>query len=503
MTLRVRTTRPTSRRTRLRRLFDSEERQQAAVTALFALAIVVVVLILIGAIGLAWYNENIRPLARVGLVEVGPQLLKDRIELEQWRINREAFRLTQASIDLEIDQATLSERQSLLDQRADALLTTGLDGLVDIIYQSQLAAAEGITVSDAQIDARIADEFAGVERRHVFAIVVKPASAEGPDAAPTIAERRAALEKAEAAMAALESGRPFEEVAREFSSDPSAAHGGDIGLISEIGAPETNWGEQVFELEQGATSGVVGGPDGAYRIGRVTEIIAAGEQPGLHQELSRLVSDPALRDLMRYEVAADQLKDKITDAALAESPEQARIAIIYIEGLFSGDPEDAAGEVDYSEIVFAPNDNLEVAPELPQEDAAWEVSRLEAQAVFNELEALTAGEVRVERFRTIATENPDSPTSEDGGAVGFVTRGIPPEAVGNALFDTTHTEGELIGPVRGDAAWYVLLFHERRESPEERVMKIQDLLAQPGADFAAIAREYSEGPEAEDGGEVG
>jgi len=47
MTLRVRTTRPASRRTRLRRFFDSEERQQAAVTALFVLAIAVVVLILL------------------------------------------------------------------------------------------------------------------------------------------------------------------------------------------------------------------------------------------------------------------------------------------------------------------------------------------------------------------------------------------------------------------------------------------------------------------------
>ncbi len=484
-------------------MFDSEERQQAAVTALFALAIAAVVLILLGAIGLAWYNENIRPLARVGSAEVGPQQLKDRLELQQWRINRETFRLTQASIDREIDQATHSERQGQLDQRADALLTTGLDDLVDVIYQSQLAAAEGITVTDAEIDARIADEFAGIERRHVFAIVVKAVAAAGGDAATTIAERRAALEKAEAAMAALESGRPFDEVAREFSGDASAAHGGDIGFISEIGAPETNWGEQLFELELGGTTGVVRGQDGVYRIGRVTEIMPAGEQPGLRDELSKLVSDQALRDMMRYEVAADHLKDKITDAALVESPEQARISIIYIEGLFSGDPEDAQGEVNYSEIVYAPNDNLEVAPLLPAEDAAWEVARLEAQAAVDELNLLTAGEVRAERFRDIAVEVSDSPTGEDGGAVGFVTRSLPPEAVGNALFDTPHTLGDLIGPIRGDAAWYVLFFEERRDSPEQRVKKVQDLLAVPGADFAAIAREYSDGPEAEDGGEVG
>jgi len=501
MTLRARTTKPGSLRTRLRRSFDSEERQQAAVTALFALAIGAIVLILLGAVGLAYYNENIRPLARVGSVEVGPQQLKDRIELEQWRINREAFRLTQAKIDNEIDQATLTARQGVLDQRADALLTSGLDGLVDIMYQSQLAADDGIAVDEAEIDARIAGEFAGVERRHVFAIVVKPAATDG--AAPSIAERQAALAKAEEAKAALDSGRPFEDVAREFSTDVSSAHGGDIGFITEIGAPDSTWAERLFEVELGGTTGIVRGEDSAYRIGRVTEITSAGEQPGLRAELSKLVSDAALRELIRFEAAADLLSDKITDAALVESPEQVRVANIYIDGRFSGDPEDALGEIKYSEIVYAPGDDLEVAPLLPAEDQAWETARVEAQAAYDELIALTAGEIRAQRFRDIALDISDSPSGDDGGAVAFVTRTIPPEAIGNALFDVPHTPGDLLGPIRGDAAYYVLLFEERRDSPEQRVQKVKDLLAAPGADFAVIAREHSEGADAEDGGDIG
>ena len=87
--------------------------------------------------------------------------------------------------------------------------------------------------------------------------------------------------------------------------------------------------------------------------------------------------------------------------------------------------------------------------------------------------------------------------------MGFVNRSIPPTAIADALFDTTHNAGDLIGPIRADAGYYVLLFHERRGSPAQRVQQVKDLLAQPDADFAAIAREWSEGPEAEDGGEVG
>lgn len=502
MTLRPRTTRPTSRTTRLRRVFDGEERQQAVVTVLFVLVIAAIVLILLGAIALAYYNDNLRPLARVGPVEIGTPLLRDRIELEQWRINREGNRLTEASINREIDATTKAARETELEQRRQALTTNGLEDLVDAIYQSQLAAAEGITVAEIEVDARVLAEFAAVERRHVLGIVVEAVASEGEDAAPTISERRAALERAEGALAALESGRDWADVAREFSSHPNAQTGGDFGMVSKIGAPDTDWGVALFELAVGETTGVVRGSDGAYRIGRVTEIVAAGEQPGLREDLNSLVTEIALRDLLRYEVAADRLKDKITDAELAETPEQARIAIIYVEGIYSDDPVDDEGEVDYSEIVFAPNDNIEDAPNLPETDPAWEQARSEAQAVLDELAALATGETREDRFAVLAGES-DSPTGEDGGAVGFVTRGIPPVAVGDALFGATHEVGAVLPLVRGDAGWYVLLFHERRGSPEQRVQAVQDLLAQPGADFAAIAREHSEGPEADEGGEVG
>jgi hypothetical protein len=111
MTLRARTTKPPSIRTRIRSQFEGEERQQATVTVLFALVIGAVVLILIGAVALNWYNENLRPLARVAQTEVGPQLLRNRIALEQWRIDLEGNRLTQANIDGQIDADTLAARQ--------------------------------------------------------------------------------------------------------------------------------------------------------------------------------------------------------------------------------------------------------------------------------------------------------------------------------------------------------------------------------------------------------
>lgn len=503
MTMRARTTKPPSIRTRIGRQFEGEDRQQAVVTVIFAIAIAAVVLILVGAMGLAWYNDHLRPLAKVGSVEVGPQLLRDRVALEQWRINLEGNRLTQAQINNEIDADTYSAKQTALQERSTALSTSALPDLVDEIYQSQLAPPEGITVTDADVDAAVAEEFASQEQRHVLGIVVKPVSADGEDTAPSLSEQRAALEKAGAALTALNSGRDFADVAKEFSSADNAQAGGDYGNLTEISVPDANWGAELFRLELNGTTDVVRGTDGSYYIGRVTEISPSGEQDGLREDLTKTVSEAGLRDLLHYQVGADMLNDKITDATLAETPEQAHIAIIYIEGAYIDDPVDAQGEIDYSEIVFAPNDDLEIAPDLPEGDAAWEAARVEAQATFDELNAIPAGDERDQKFKDIAAEKSDSPTSADGGAVGFVTRSIPPDAIGNALFDTAHNEGDIIVPVRADAAWYVLQFHERRASPEQRVKDVSDLLAVPDADFAQIAKDHSDGPEADDGGEVG
>jgi parvulin-like peptidyl-prolyl isomerase len=503
MTLRARTSRPTSRRISVRRLFEGEERQQATLTALFVLVIGAIVLILLLAIGFDWYDKNVRAVARVGSVEIGPQLLTDRLELEQWRIQLERNRLTTASIDHQIDAATLASRNSELDQRATALQTTGLDDLVDIIYKSQLAVPEGISVTEADVDAAIAKEFNSVERRHVLAIFVEP-GADKPDTEDlSNTDRLVALQRAQDALAAIQSGRPWADVAREFSTDQSAQNGGDYGVVSEIGVVDPDFGARLFELPVGGTTGIVRGTDGTYRIGQVTEIIDAPEEPGLRDGLLKSVPDQSLRQIVRYEVAADKLGDKITDAALTATPEQVRIAIIYIEGIPSGDPEDAQGEVDYSEIVFAPKNDLTTAPDLPKEDPAWEAARVEAQATYDELAALPIGDVRVAKFREIATANSDSPTKDDGGAAGFISRGIAPTEVGKALFDTAHLPGDLIGPIRDEAAWYVLLFHERRDSPDQRIATVKAELAKPGADFTALAKLYSDGPEADDGGEVG
>jgi parvulin-like peptidyl-prolyl isomerase len=489
-------------RTRLGRLVETEERQQALVTGLFIGAIALVVLILIGAFALAWYNDNLRALARVGSVEVKPQQVRDYLRLEQFRIARDESRLTQAQIDGEIDETEAAARQQELDQREQALQTTGLDNLVDLIYQSQLAAEEGIAVSDADVDAAFASEIASQEQRHVLVINVEP-QAEDEEAGPSTLERQEAMERAMEALAELQSGAEWADVAREYGTDTASQNGGDLGFVTELGVGDRRLAEKAFEVESGGTTSVILGEDGNYRIARVVEVQPAGEEPGLHSRMNENLTDQAARDLLRLEEAAHALEDRRVSEALAETPEQIRLGIIYIEGLETGDPDEAEGEIDYSEIVYAPNSNMELAPDLAEDDPAWDEAKAEADAAFAELQANTDDEELEEAFGNKAEAQSDSSTREARGRVGFVTRSIPPVAIGDALWSGEHEEFDLIGPVRGDAGWYVLLFHEKREAVATRLQEVEDALAAPDADFAEIARELSDSPQADDGGDAG
>jgi len=244
---------------------------------------------------------------------------------------------------------------------------------------------------------------------------------------------------ADDARVAVNSGADWATVAHQYSNGDSEPAGGDLGLATANRVSDLEFQKELFELPLNGTTGIVRGPDDAYRIGRVTEIVPAGEQAGLRDQLLERLSEASVRTLLTYEAGAGELHDKITNDALAETPEQARIAVIYIDGEVSDDPIAAQGETDYSEIVFAPGDDFEIAADLPADDPAWTQALADAQAAYDQLKAITDAEQRKTSFAELAQQESDSDTGQDGGSVGFVTRDLPPTAVADALFTGTYT----------------------------------------------------------------
>ena len=74
----------------------------------------------------------------------------------------------------------------------------------------------------------------------------------------------------------------------------------------------------------------------------------------------------------------------------------------------------------------------------------------------------------------------------------------------NALFDAEDPQqGDIIGPVRSQFGWHVIMFDEARAPLAERLAAVQSALSAEGADFATVAAELSDGAEAAAGGETG
>jgi len=116
-----------------------------------------------------------------------------------------------------------------------------------------------------------ADRFAVGERirpRHIVFAVPE-------DASPTEVER--ARTRAEAARSRVLDGEPFAEVAREVSEGPSAARGGDLGLVPPE-ALEPPFAAAALPLEPGEISEVVRTKFGFHVI-TVDERTAAGTRP--------------------------------------------------------------------------------------------------------------------------------------------------------------------------------------------------------------------------------
>jgi peptidyl-prolyl cis-trans isomerase SurA len=108
--------------------------------------------------------------------------------------------------------------------------------------------------------------------------------------------------RAEEALKKLNSSEDFEDVAREYSSGPSASRGGDIGTFKQ-GSMAAPIEEVVFQLEEGEVSGII---DTEYGL-QILKVVSKKApykkpveevRPEISQELYRVKAEPDLRDFM-------------------------------------------------------------------------------------------------------------------------------------------------------------------------------------------------------------
>ncbi len=495
--------------TRRRRTpFENEERTQFWVTLGFIGVVLLAILILGGAVAAGYYNDHFRPVARVQGTEINRDAWLDRQKVETFRLKKAEGRIREALASGRLDEQTANGQLQALNQRSQNVSSEAIEGLIDEALQGQIAGSLGISATPQEVDAKLAEEARTPELRKVLAIFVQPEIGDQAEA-PTKAQKDAAKAEADKALAELKAGKSFAEVATTYSTDASKDRGGEYGYVVADNPTDEAWVTALFELELNGTTEVVEGADGVSRIGRVTEIVPGQEDTDYQKEIEADVNLAAYRRAVEGSLIEEKLRDKISREATTGNVDQVHAYEILVEGGQAaegaeGALPDAEGEVRASHILQSPNDSPEGAAEVAEDDPAWEEAKKAADRAAADLRKLTNVENRKKQFEELAkSESDDTSAAENGGDLGFFTRATMVQEFAEVVFDKEHEEGEIIGPVRTQFGWHVILFQEKRPPATTRIQEIVDLLKDPAADFEAIARQRSDGENAAEGGEIG
>ncbi|HLO36405.1 MAG TPA: peptidylprolyl isomerase, partial [Candidatus Deferrimicrobium sp.] len=333
--------------------WETQDRRNLYLNIGFGLIVIVAVIILAVAAGLTYYNDHLASVGSVDGQSISKDEFNDRLQVDSWRLDEEIRRISNEVSAGHISQTQGASQQQTLSQSRQQLPATSLERLIDSKLQARLAADQGVTVTQQDIDARLTAEATTPEQRHAWIIEVAPTSDTGA-IGPSDAQKADAKAKAEQALKDIQGGKAWEDVAKTVSTDASTApQAGDLGWIQ---ADDTQADEAflkaLFAAPLSTPTDVVEGADGIFRIGRSTEIAQSAVDSAYQ---AKIVNDGVPIDHYRTVVAADvlhqKLQDKIVADLVAPGP-QRKVSEIYIKEAV---PPPTADSIKVRHILYSPN----------------------------------------------------------------------------------------------------------------------------------------------------
>jgi parvulin-like peptidyl-prolyl isomerase len=478
--------------------WEGQDRRNFYLNIGFAIVVVAAVLILVIAAAVTWYDDHLSSVGSVDGQSITKDELRDRFEIESWRVDEAERRVRTAVVAGQMSEAEGQAQIDSLNQTRQQLGSIALERVIDSKLQATLAAEEGITTTPADVDAKLLEEATTPEQRRGWVIEVAPEVDSG-GTEPTAAQKAAARTAAEAALAELQDGKAWEDVATTVSTDTTTSpQGGEIGwlLVDETQVDES-YLAAIFAAEVDTPTDVIEGEDGIYRIGRVTEISPETVDDAYQ---AKMTNDGIDLEKYRAVVLADVIHDKLEDKIVAEvaKPGPQRD----VQEIFIAQAEEGLGEtaVKTRHILYSPGDDPSGASTLEEDDPAWAAAEVEAQATYDKLVE------DPELFDPIARAE-----SDEGSALGITGTGgkLPyfdaessvDEAFLAAIVAPGLEAGEVLEPVRSSFGWHVIqVMYFPPDLDRLNEIKRQ---ADGGADFAELARDNSESESAGAGGDLG
>jgi parvulin-like peptidyl-prolyl isomerase len=492
MTLRAR---PVARR-RGRAGWDSGDRRNNLINLGFFLAIGLSVLILVGYAAWSWYDDHYGSAAVVNGQNITKDDLRSRIKIESFRLDYVESRIQTLMAKGRISREDGAQQISFLNQRREQLANLSLERLVDVALMTKLATDNGIQISEADIDEQLVKEATTSEQRHTWMIEIEP-DVDPETGEPTDEQKRAALGRAQQALGRLSRGESWEDVAKTASDSSLAPQAGDLGWLSKDSGYDEAFMEAIFAGTINQPTAVIEGKDGAYRIGRYTELDPEFVDP----DFQSAVTDASItladyRTAVRGDVLRTKLSDKIV-ADLSKAGPQRHVLQIRLP-----EPNTSTIEIEPGTklrwIAFAPNDDMGKAADLKEDDPAWVKAKADADAAYNILKTSPA------RFDELARSRSDEASGKNNGGKQpwYYPSSTIDAAIKSAFVTNTDPPGTLLAPIKGQDAWFVVQIM-RRTADEDGWLEKLRTEATDEAKFKQLARDNSEGEGAKDGGDIG
>jgi parvulin-like peptidyl-prolyl isomerase len=482
---------------------DRSSRRTLYLNIAFVAAILLGSATLIGAAIASYAGTHWAAVANVNGVTINRDQAQAAATVDLFKLTYQISQIQNDLANSRISQADFDAQKSSLLQAEQTVSSGVVDALVDDELQAQLAKKAGITISDQQVDAQVIDDATSKEARHVLMISVSPVAS---GATATDAEKNSAKQTADLAYAELKNGMPFATVAKDLSSDSSAATGGDIGWIRQASAAfDTNLVSAVFQLPAGGgLTNVIQGTDGSYIIGSVVATAAQTVDPTYTQRIKDYGATlDAYRIAARAALVFQALSAKITTDATTTASVQREVSEIKIDtSSYTGPGQ----QVRARHILYTPgNSDPGTASPIPSNDPSWAQAQAKAEATYAKLKALAGTPALATQFAAIAkTDSKDTGSATDGGLLPYYDQGSGLDtAFAGAIFASSVKAGDLLPPVRSQFGWHVILIDAVRPAPLNRAQDLQKQAAAAGADFAALAKANSDGSDAAKGGDMG
>ena len=486
------TSRPRS--TARSRTWDDRDRRATLLNIGFGLTIVAALLLLLIAWGASWYNDHLSPAATVNGQTITKDAWGKQVAINEFRADYQKRRIRTLLAAGQISAADAESRNAFLDQRLEQIDPLSLEQLVDGAIQAELAVAQGVTVTPADIDAALVEEATTPELRRAWMIEVAPELADG-ESQPTGQAIAAARAKADQALADLKAGKDWETIAKTVSTDATKEQAGDLGFIDKDAALDAAFLAGLLAAEKDAPTAVVEGADGSFRIGRVTEIVAPVEDATLAAQIADAgISLDDFRAALGRDVTRSKLGDAILAGRLGPGP-QREVSEIFMQ---AGSSETGPSAIRVRHILYSPNDTPRPEAPIPDTDPAWSKAELEAKAAWEKIKADPT------QFDSIARAESDEDSAvTTGGKLPYFSTDDPlAQGFADAIFKPGLQPGQLLDPVKTEFGWHVIQVMHGPTDAEwaDRLTADIDAGTLP---FADAARDNSDNAEAAEGGAIG